>query len=158
MRFIELLQAEHLGLSRDDFQQYMRGEPVLPSEFVSLFDSPSTSETINRQLRNNFTLYHELDHHCEKFDENLVDFKRSLAQAVVDMRELLNDTYGRFAHLEKIPQLIDIESSDQLEDLSKIATDSHNLSDLLDQSTSENECLPEPLTPVILPSHVKNED
>ncbi|CAF1444269.1 unnamed protein product [Rotaria sordida] len=37
VRFIELLQAQHLGLSSDDFSLYMRGEPVLPSKFVFFF-------------------------------------------------------------------------------------------------------------------------
>ena len=146
MRFIELLQAEHLGLSSDDFTSYMRGEPVLPSKAVSLFDSSLSNESNNQQLRNRFILYHELEHHCEKFDENLSDFKRRLTQTVTDIRELLNGSYQRFPQLEKIPQLIDVENPEQIEDPSQTT----NIIDILDQSASENECLPEPLAPEVV--------
>ena len=128
----------------------MRGEPVLPSEFVSLFDSSSTSQSNSQQLRKNFTLYHELDHHCEKFDENLFDFNRRLTQTVNDVRDLLKGTYARFANLEKISQLIDIENNEPIEDISNITTNQKDIVDILDQSTSENEHLPEPLSPEIV--------
>ncbi len=135
----------------------MRGEPVLPSQVVSLFDSSLSNETNNQQLRNRFILYHELDHHCEKFDENLLDFNRRLTQTVTDVRELLNGTYERFPNLEKIPQLIDVENSEQLENLSKITINSNNILDIFDQSTSENEHLPEPLAPeIIQQQQIKN--
>lgn len=147
MRFIELLQAEHLGLSTDDFTSYMRGEPVLPSKAVSLFDSSLSNESNNQQLRNRFILYHELEHHCEKFDENLLDFKRRLTQSVTDIRELLNGSYQRFPQLEKIPQLIDVDNS---EDCSQTTNPSTNVTDILDQSASENERLPEPLAPEVV--------
>jgi hypothetical protein len=128
----------------------MRGEPVLPSEFVSLFDSSLSNQSNNQQLRKHFTLYHELDHHCEKFDENLFDFNRRVTQTVNDVRELLKDTYARFPNLEKIPQLIDIENSEPIEDISNITTNQRDIGDILDGSTSENEHLPEPLAPEIL--------
>jgi hypothetical protein len=145
------LQAEHLGLSSDDFALYMRGEPVLPSKFVSLFDSSLSTETNNQEIRKRFLLYHELDHHCEKFDENLNDFNRRLTQTVTDVRHLLNGTYARFPNLEKFPQLIDVENTEQLENLSKITINQKEMIDILDQSTSENEHLPEPLAPEIVP-------
>jgi hypothetical protein len=87
----------------------MHDEPVLPSKFVSLFDSSLSNETNNQDLRKRFIFYHELDHHCEKFDENLIDSNRLLTQSVTDVRELLNGTYARFPNLEKIPQLIDVD-------------------------------------------------
>ena len=129
----------------------MRGEPVLPSKVVSLLDSSLSNETNNQQLRNRFILYHELDHHCEKFDENLLDFHRRLTQTVNDVRELLNGTYERFPNLEKLPQLIDLENNEQLEDISNNMTiNQKDIMNILDQSTSENEHLPEPLTPSIV--------
>ena len=136
----------------------MRGEPVLPSEFISLFDSPSSGQTNSQQIRKRFILYHELDHHCEKFDENLLDFNRRLTQTVTDVRELLNGTYARFPNLEKISQLIDVENSEQLENLSKITFNQKDINDILDQSTSENEHLPEPLAPEIVPQQTKNDN
>jgi hypothetical protein len=129
----------------------MRGEPVLPSRFVSLFDSSSTNETNNRDIRKRFILYHELDHHCEKFDENLVDFNKRLTQTVADVRDLLNGTYARFPNLEKFSQLIDVDNTEQLENLSQITINQTEVGDILDQSTSENEHLPEPLAPEIVP-------
>jgi hypothetical protein len=128
----------------------MRGEPVLPSKVVSLFDSSLSNQSNNEQLRNRFILYHELDHHCEKFDENLLDFHRRLTQTVTDVRELLNGTYERFPNLEKIPQLIDVENNEQLENISKITINQKDIIDILDQSTSENEHLPEPLAPEVV--------
>ena len=151
MSFIELLHAEHLGLSSDDFSSYMRGEPVLPSKVVSLFDSSLSNESNNQQLRNRFILYHELEHHCEKFDENLLDFNRRLTQTVTDIRELLNGSYQRFPKLDKIPQLIDVENNnEQLENLSSTTNNSKDVLDILDQSSLENECLPEPLAPEVV--------
>jgi hypothetical protein len=135
----------------------MRGEPVLPSKVVSLFDSSLSNESNNQQLRNRFILYHELDHHCEKFDENLVDFNRRLTQTVTDIRELLNGTYERFPNLEKIPQLIDVETNEQLETISQRTINSKNIIDILDESTSENEHLPEPLAPEIIQQQIKND-
>jgi hypothetical protein len=135
----------------------MRGEPVLPSKVVSLFDSSLSNESNNQQLRNRFILYHELDHHCEKFDENLVDFNRRLTQTVTDIRELLNGTYERFPNLEKIPQLIDVETNEQLETTSQRTINSKNIIDILDESTSENEHLPEPLAPEIIQQQIKND-
>jgi len=136
----------------------MRGEPVLPSEFVSLFDSSLSNQSNNQQLRKHFTLYHELDHHCEKFDENLFDFNRRVTQTVNDVRELLKDTYTRFPNLEKIPQLIDIENSEPIEDISNITTNQRDIGDILDGSTSENEHLPEPLAPEILQQQTKHDN
>jgi hypothetical protein len=157
VRFIELLQAEHLGLSTDDFSLYMRGEPVLPSKVVALFDSSLSNETNNQELRKRFILYHELDHHCEKFDENLVDFNRHLTQTVTDIRELLNGTYERFPNLKKIPQLIDVDVNEPIENISKITMNQKDIIDILDQS-SENEQLPEPLSPEIIPQQQTKND
>jgi len=129
----------------------MRGEPVLPSEFVSLFDSSLSNQSNNQQLRKHFTLYHELDHHCEKFDENLLDFHRRLTQTVTDVRDLLHGTYQRFPNLEKIPQLIDVETNEQFEDISNnITTSQEEIMDIFDRATSENEPLPEPRPPSIV--------
>ncbi|CAF0961340.1 unnamed protein product [Rotaria magnacalcarata] len=157
VRFIELLQAQHLGLSSDDFSLYMRGEPVLPSKFVALFDSSLSNESNNEQSRKRFILYHELDHHCEKFDENLLDFNRHLTQTVTDVQELLNGTYARFPNFEKLPQLIDIDNNEQLEDLSTRIKHQKNINEILDQSTSENEQLPEPLAPEIVQQQTNND-
>jgi hypothetical protein len=158
VRFIELLQAEHLGLSSDDFSLYMRGEPILPSKVVSLFDSSLSNETNNQQLRNRFILYHELDHHCEKFDENLLDFNRRLTQTVTDIRELLNGTYQRFTNLEKIPQLIDVDTNEQIENISSRPINQNDIIDIFDQTTLENEYLPEPLAPEIVQQQIKNDN
>jgi len=158
VRFIELLQAEHLGLSSDDFSLYMRGEPVLPSRVVSLFDSSLSNQSNNEQLRNRFILYHELDNHCEKFDENLLDFTKRLSQKITDVRELLNGTYERFRNFEKIPQLIDVENNEQLENLSTITINQKNIIDIFDQSSLENEHLPEPLAPEIVQQQTKNDN
>lgn len=137
----------------------MRGEPLLPSKFVSLFDSSLSNESNNEQSRKRFILYHELDHHCEKFDENLLDFNRRLTQTVTDIQELLNGTYSRFPNFTKIPQLIDIDSNEQqLEDLlikTKIQTD---INEILNQSTSENEHLPEPLSPEIVQKQINDDN
>jgi hypothetical protein len=136
----------------------MRGEPVLPSNVGSLFDTSLTNKSNNQQLRNRFILYHELDNHCEKFDENLLDFNRRLTQTVTDVRELLNETYQRFEKLEKIPQLIDLETNEQIENISQITINQKNIIDIFDQSTLENEHLPEPLAPVIVQQQIKNDN
>lgn len=128
----------------------MRGEPVLPSIFVALFESSLSKEVNTQQVRKNFIVYHELDHHCEKFDENLLDFNRRLTQSVTDVRELLNGTYARYANFEKLPQLIDVEGTDGTEDLPPPAGDPTALGDILDQSTIENDHLPPPLAPDVL--------
>ena len=128
----------------------MRGEPVLPSKFASLFDSSISNETNNQELRRKFILYHELDHQCEKFDENLVNFNKRLTQSVADVQELLNGSYARFPHFEKIPQLIDIENNESVENIPKIDNDSHETTDILDAKTLENDQLPEPLIPEIV--------
>ena len=128
----------------------MRGEPVLPSIFVSLFESSLPKDVNTQQVRKNFIVYHELDHHCEKFDESLVDFNRRLTQSVTDVRELLNGTYARYANFEKLPQLIDVEGTDGAEDLPPPASDQTTVGDILDQSTTENEHLPPPLAPDVV--------
>ncbi|CAF2321638.1 unnamed protein product [Rotaria sp. Silwood2] len=158
VRFIELLQAQHLGLSSDDFSLYMRGEPVLPSKFHTLFDSSLSNDSNNEQLRKRFILYHELDHHCEKFDENILDFTRRLTQTVTDVQELLNGTYARYPNFEKIPQLIDIENNEQVEDISKNTNNEKDIIDILDESTAENEQLPEPLAPEIVQQQTNNDN
>lgn len=158
VRFIELIQAEHLGLSSDDYNLYMLGKPVLPSKVDQLFDSSLSNHSNNQQLRNRFILYRELEHHCEKFDEDLLDFKRRLSQTTTDVRELLNGTYGRFANFEKLPQLIDVDNTEQLEGFSDLSMNQSNLVDILDQSTSENEHLPEPLAPEVLTNQQTTDD
>jgi len=136
----------------------MRGEPVLPSEFVALFDSSLSNQSNNQQLRKHFTLYHELDHHCEKFDENLLDFNKRLTQTVTDIREILNGTYQRFPNLEKIPQLIDVDNNEQIENISSRPINQNGIIDIFDQTTSENEYLPEPLAPEIVQHQIKNDN
>jgi hypothetical protein len=128
----------------------MRGQPVLPSKFVSLFDSPSSNDSNTQLLRRTFILYHELDHHCEKFDENLVDFNKRLTQTVTDVRELLNGTYARFGNMDKISQLIDVETNEETDDMINSKGDQKDINDILDQSATENEHLPEPLAPEIM--------
>lgn len=127
----------------------MRGEPVLPSKVSSLLQSQLSNDSQTQQTRKNFTLYHELDHHCEKFDETLVDFNRRLTQTVTDIRELLNGSYSRFAPMEKLPQLIDFETNENsLEELPTSVPVEQRLIDIFDdQTTTENEHLPAPLAP-----------
>jgi hypothetical protein len=113
VRFIELLQAEHLGLSSTDFSLYMRGEPILPSEFVPLFDYPLENNSTIEQLRNIFVQFSEIEYHCGKFDENLRDFNKRLTQSVTDINEVLNNSYTRFPEFQQIPTI-------ENEDLSEI--------------------------------------
>jgi hypothetical protein len=125
VRFIEFLQAEHLGLSSNDFSLYMRGEPVLPSKFVSLFDYPLENNSNIEQLRNISIKYNDLEHSYEKFNENILDFKKRLTQSINDINDLLNNSYKRFSYIEQIPQLIN----------------KNDTTDILDQSTTENQHL-----------------
>ena len=102
VRFIELLQAEHLGLSSNDFLSYMRGEPVLPSQYDSLFDYP---DDLNLQQFRKISIQHdEIEHHCEKFKDNLSDFNRRLTQLTNDVNDLLNSSFKRFSCLEQYPE------------------------------------------------------
>lgn len=103
-RFIELLQAEHLGLSSKDFSSYMQGEPVLPSKFVPLFDYPLEDNLSIEQLRRCSIQRDELEHSCEKFHENLTDFNAHLLQSSNEINEFLNNSYTQFAHFEQILQ------------------------------------------------------
>ena len=134
----------------------MRGEPVLSSKCISLFDISLSNESNNQPLQKRFVLYHELDHHCEKFDENLLDFGKHLTQTVADIQELLDGTYAHFPILEKIPQLIDIDTSGQSENLSNRLISQNEITDILNQSSLENEQLPEPLLPEILQQQINN--
>ena len=68
----------------------LRSYPAV--SFISLFDSSLSNESNNQELRKRFTLYHERDHHCKKFDETLFDFNKSLTQTITDVRKLLNST------------------------------------------------------------------
>ncbi|CAF1506110.1 unnamed protein product, partial [Adineta steineri] len=113
VRFIELLQAEHLGLSSNDFSLYMRGEPILPSRFVPLFDYPLENNSSIEQLRKITIDFSEIEHHCGKVDENIQDFKKRLTQLVTDTNELLNGSYKRYSYFEQIPQLANIDTIDQ---------------------------------------------
>ncbi|CAF3816415.1 unnamed protein product [Adineta steineri] len=113
VRFIELLQAEHLGLSANDFSLYMRGEPILPSRFVPLFDYPLENNSSIEQLRKITIDFSEIEHHCGKVDENIQDFKKRLTQLVTDTNELLNGSYKRYSYFEQIPQLANIDTIDQ---------------------------------------------
>ncbi len=63
---------------------------------------------------------------------------------------LMFTTYACFPNLEKNPYLIDIENNEEIEDISSITTNQRDIGDSLDESTSENEHLPEPLAPEIL--------
>jgi hypothetical protein len=135
----------------------MRGEPVLPSKFVSLFDSSFSVDCNSEQVRKNFIVYHELDHHFEKFDESLVDFNRRLTQTVNDVRDLLNSTYARFPRMDKLKQLVDLDANEQNDDLCRTTNDSSEGQVLLDQSSHEHGPLPEPLAPEILPLQTTND-
>jgi hypothetical protein len=135
VRFIELLQAEHLGLSSNDFSLYMRGEPVLPSKFVSLFDYPIENNSTIEQLRKISIQYDEIEHYCDKLNENILDFNKRVTQSMNDINDLLNGSYTRFSYIEQIPQLIQIENK------------KNNDTDILEQSTKENEHLSQPLAP-----------
>jgi hypothetical protein len=107
IRFIELLQAEHLGLSSNDFSLYMRGEPVLPSKYDSLFDYPFENDRNIEQLRKISIQHDEIEYYCEKFNENLSDFNRRLTQSSNDINDLLNNSFTRFSCIEQIPELRD---------------------------------------------------
>lgn len=103
VRFIELLQAEHLGLSTNDFQLYMRGEPVLPSEFVPLFDYSMENYLNMEQWRQ----LDEIEQSCEKFNDNLSDLNRHFVQSSNDIEELLKNSYARFSLFEQLPSTFD---------------------------------------------------
>lgn len=103
VRFIELLQAEHLGLSTNDFQLYMRGEPVLPSEFVPLFDYSMENYLNMEQWRQ----LDEIEQSCEKFNDNLSDLNRHFVQSSNDIEELLKNSYTRFSLFEQLPPTSD---------------------------------------------------
>ncbi|CAF0764421.1 unnamed protein product [Rotaria sordida] len=144
VRFIGLLEAEHLGLSSNDFSLYMRGEPVLPSKFVSVFDYSLENDVNIQQFRQMSIQYDQTEHNCEKFNENILDFNRRLMQTVTDINELLNGSYTRFSYFEQIPQLIQCENNVK------------NINHILDQSTTDNEHLPEPLAPdIVIQQNIK---
>jgi len=46
-----------------------------------------------------------------------------------------------------------VDNTEQLENLSERTINQKEIMDILDQSTSENEYLPEPLAPEIVPQH-----
>ena len=100
VRFIELLQAEHLGLSTNDFSLYMRGEPVLPSKFVSLFDYPIEN---NQPTEDKRKLTNQIEYSLEKFHDNIIDFRKHLSQSINDLKDLLNHSYERFPYFEQMP-------------------------------------------------------
>jgi hypothetical protein len=102
VRFIEFLQGEHLGLSSNDFSLYMRGEPVLPSQYNPLFNYPNDLNI--EQLRKISIQYDELEHYCEKFNENLSNFIRHLNQSSNDINDLLNNSFLRFSCIEQYPE------------------------------------------------------
>jgi len=145
VRFIELLQAEHLGLSSNDFSLYMRGEPVLPSKFVPLFDYSLENNSNIQQLRKISIQYDEIEHYCEKFDENILDFKKRLTQSINDINDLLNSSYKRFSYIEQIPQLSNIENNKK------------EITDISDQSTTENQHLSQPLAPEIIQQETQDD-
>jgi hypothetical protein len=129
VRFIEFLQAEHLGLSSNDFSLYMRGEPVLPSKYVSLFNYPLENDLNIQQLRKFSIQYDELEHACEKFQENLSDFNKRLLQSTNDINDLLTNSYTRFSYIDQIPELNNRELN------------SKAIINIFNQSTTENEHL-----------------
>jgi hypothetical protein len=114
VRFIELLQAEQLGLSSNDFLSYMRGEPVLPSQYDSLFDYPDDLNT--QQFRKISIQHDEIEHYYEKFKENLSDFNRRLTQTSNDVNDMLNNSFTRFTCLEQIPELNNSENIPKTDD------------------------------------------
>lgn len=136
----------------------MRGEPVLPSKFASLLDTSSSNDSNKQELRKRFILYHELDHHCEKFDENILDFNRRLIQTLTDVQELLNGSYSRFPNLENIPQLIDIENSEQLQSVPERTNNQQDTANILGQTTFEDEHSQEPLAPEIVQKQTNNDN
>jgi hypothetical protein len=66
---------------------------------------------------------------------------------VTDIRELLNGTYERFAPMEKIPQLIDLDTTESVDELVTPVPVEQRLVDLFDQSSTDNDQLPAPLAP-----------
>jgi hypothetical protein len=136
VRFIELLQAEHVGLSLNDFSLYMRGEPVLPSKFVSLFDYPLENNSNIEQLRKISIQYDEIEYYSEKFNENILNFNKHLIQSINDINDLLNNSYKRFSFIEQIPQL---------------NNNKKEITDIVDQTTTtDNSHLSQPIIPEIL--------
>jgi hypothetical protein len=113
----------------------MRGEPVLPSKFVSLFDYPIENNSTIEQLRKISIQYDEIEHYCDKLNENILDFNKRVTQSMNDINDLLNGSYTRFSYIEQIPQLIQIENK------------KNDDTDILEQSTKENEHLSQPLPP-----------
>jgi hypothetical protein len=119
VRFIELLQGEHLGLSSNDFSLYMRGEPILPSRFEPLFDYPLENNSNIEQLRKLSIELNQIEYHCGKYDENIRDFNKRLTQTASDINEVLNNSYTRFPEFQQIP-----------------ITDNSNLSEIVQQDTN----------------------
>ena len=103
----------------------MRGEPVLPSKFVSLFDYPMEYNSTNDQLRKISQEYSQIEHHSGKLDENIRDLTKHLTQSITDVNELLNDSYKRFSPFEQIPT----ESNEIVKSLTQLTVDSQHSSD-----------------------------
>ncbi|CAF1176831.1 unnamed protein product [Adineta ricciae] len=129
VRFIEQIEADHLGLSVNDFDLYMRGEPVLPSKFVSLFDYPMEYNSINDQLRKMSQEYAEIEHYSGKIDENIQDLTKHLTQSITDVNELLNHSYKRFSPFEQIPSSVTAEPNEVAESLTQLTVKSQQSSD-----------------------------
>ena len=99
----------------------MRGEPVLPCEYVSLFDYPVQIGSHLEQIEKNSLTTGQLDHQYEKLNENLRDFQRRLNQSFSDVREFLNNSYARWSpfNLEKSSGNLEQKSTtDQIENTS----------------------------------------
>ena len=119
VRFIELLQAEHLGLSSNDFLSYMRGEAIEPSRFVPLFDYPLENNSKLEQLRKMAVQSDGIEYHSRKFDENLRDFHKRLTQSVADINESLSNSFTRFPCFEQIPTTDNEQSSEVIQQETK---------------------------------------
>jgi hypothetical protein len=114
----------------------MRGEPVLPSKFVSLFDYPLENNSNIEQLRKISIQYDEIEYYSEKFNENILNFNKHLIQSINDINDLLNNSYKRFSFIEQIPQL---------------NNNKKEITDIVDQTTTtDNSHLSQPIIPEIL--------
>lgn len=112
----------------------MRGEPVLPSKFVSLFEYPLENSSNLQQLRSQYMQYDEIEQSSEKLNENLSNFNQYLTQTVADINELLRGSYTRISCMEQVPELTNLNNND-------VATNY-----ILNQSITENVSLPDKLS------------
>ncbi|CAF1211670.1 unnamed protein product [Didymodactylos carnosus] len=161
VRFIELLKAQHIGLSEEDFLHCMRGEPVFSN--VTLFDLDDTNNVEKKLLNEHTRLYSDIDYHCEKFEQNLINFRTKLMLSTSDANDLIQDSYQRYSDFDKkllcvdeSPSPVDIQTSADVVDLKDNQTipnlsPQDNKNDIFDQTLTASDIqLPEPLEPQIL--------